>query len=100
MSREVEHVVFFNFGGEISQEQENLLQECIAAMKVIPGLIEISFGKNISPARAQGYTHGLRARLENKDVLPIYASHETHQKFVSVRQPLDKGPVICLDWEL
>jgi hypothetical protein len=53
MSRHVEHVVFFTFG-ELTQEDEDLLTGIVAEMKVIPGVLDISFGKNFSPARAQG----------------------------------------------
>jgi hypothetical protein len=53
MSKQLEHVVFFNLG-ELDQEQENKLQDIIQTMRSIPGVLDLSFDKNISPSRAQG----------------------------------------------
>ena len=101
----VRSIRFFMVKKDITQNQEQELLNQIAVMKTsIPGLLEINFGANISPARSKGYTHALRALLENRDVLPEYAKHEEHVKFVEIMKNVRDGSVewapICLDWEI
>lgn len=44
----------------------------------IPSLRSLEVGENISPARAQGYTHVLHETFDDRDGLAAYASHPAH----------------------
>ena len=65
-------------------------------------MLEASFGPNFTPARANGYTHGLRVLFPDKEALALYATHPAHVAFVHML-PLDTDssadpPVLAVDW--
>ena len=63
----VEHIVLVQLDEPYPSENfEEQLKGLVATFKdQIPGVIEASFGRNISPSRAQGFTHALRVLLES-----------------------------------
>ena len=80
----------------------NDLHAAFMALKFkIDGIQSLSFGQNISPDRAQGFTHAIRVAFNGETNLKAYATHPEHVAFVSML-PLDRegdrAPVAALDW--
>jgi hypothetical protein len=44
----------------------------------VPSLRSLEVGENVSPARAQGYTHVLVETFDDRDGLAAYAGHPDH----------------------
>jgi len=80
----VEHIVFFKLK-PLTEEQFLDIQKSFVALKdLIPGILEISFGKNISQDdAAAGFDHALRVLFVDEASLRAYAPHAAHQAFVS-----------------
>lgn len=79
-----EHMVFFKWNSNMTREQESeLVQELLCFKKLIPGILEVSAGHNITEEidKIQGYTLGLRITFENQQVLKGYAMDSVHQSF-------------------
>ncbi|WP_226035133.1 Dabb family protein [Aquibacillus saliphilus] len=80
-----EHMVFFKFNGSLTQmKEEELLRKLKALKGEIPGIIELTAGRNVTKEkqRGQGYTLGLRVTFEDKKALDKYGPHPAHQNFV------------------
>ncbi|PLS03351.1 Dabb family protein [Neobacillus cucumis] len=80
-----EHMVFFKFKENITPEKEQELLEKLLSFKgVIPGIVELSAGINVTAEeeRKQGYGLGLRVTFDNKESLDQYGPHPAHQDFV------------------
>lgn len=80
-----EHLVFFKFNDSLTPEKELELLEKLKAFKgVIPGIVQLTAGINVTEEkeRIQGYTLGLRVTFEDKDALNEYGPHPAHQDFV------------------
>jgi hypothetical protein len=97
-----EHLVIFKFNDSVTPEKTQDLLEKLQAFKgIIPGIVELSAGVNVTEEieRAQGYTLGLRVTFENKAALDKYGPHPVHQDFV---QSLDGviEDVIVVDYPL
>ena len=56
------------------------VDELVATIKGIPGIISISCNKTFTEKRSKGYSHCLVVRLDSKGALPVYAKHELHLK--------------------
>lgn len=81
----IEHLVFFKFNTNLTPVKEKDLLEKLKFFKdVIPGIVELTAGINVTEEkeRAQGYTLGLRVTFENKNALDTYGPHPVHQEFV------------------
>ncbi|KAK9707600.1 hypothetical protein K7432_010061 [Basidiobolus ranarum] len=96
MTLYLEHVLFLTLQPMSEEAWEDLHQTFMAMKKEVPGIVDLSLGKNISPERAQGCTHALRVLFEDKESLNIYADHPAHVLFKSKLQ--HQSPPICLDW--
>ena len=64
----------------------------------IPGLLETSYGANVSP-RSQGFTHGSVMKFQDKTALDAYSPHPVHQKLLDWLVPLVKVAAE-LDYEI
>eukprot|EP01027_Heterolobosea_sp_BB2_P018047 GEZU01025480.1.p1 GENE.GEZU01025480.1~~GEZU01025480.1.p1 ORF type:complete len:113 (+),score=31.42 GEZU01025480.1:28-339(+) len=79
----VEHIVLFKLRKDITEEQFNdLKKDALELKNKIDGIEAITFGKNITFGRDQGYTHGLRVLFTNYDACKKYGPHPDHQAFV------------------
>ncbi len=97
--RPIEHVVLFKFK-DISADYYASIQQQVRNMKdTMEGILEISFGKTFTTERSKGYTHGLRAKLINREYLPVYAMHDSHLKLVELFNSIRLEPPVALDWE-
>ncbi|HDR3901617.1 TPA: Dabb family protein [Bacillus cereus] len=79
-----EHMVFFKWNQNITRENESeLVKELLCFKELIPGILDISAGHNITEEtdKIQGYTLGLRITFENQQALKDYAVHPVHQSF-------------------
>ena len=79
----------------------NELYKQFMELECISGVLELSFGRNVTLGRCMGYTHALRVKFRCMDDIHTYSVHQLHQAFIK-KLPLDKGdlpPVVCLDWE-
>ena len=56
----VEHIVFFHLENLDAAANQKLISLAKELATVIPGIREIKFGENFSPARAQGFNFALR----------------------------------------
>jgi hypothetical protein len=80
-----EHLVFFKFNDSLSPDkQDELLEKLKAFEGVIPGIVRLTAGINVTEEkdRIQGYTLGLQVTFENKEALNEYGPHPAHQIFV------------------
>ncbi|KAG2387752.1 hypothetical protein C9374_001346 [Naegleria lovaniensis] len=99
MSKTVDHVVFFKLK-EVSEEKEKeLMEELNSLPSKIEGVQTLTFGRNITPERAQGYNYALRATFDSKEIIQKYAIHPEHVKVATKLKELFEAPPICLDWE-
>lgn len=97
-----DHLVVFKFNDRITPEKEKELLDKLKAFKgVIPGIVELTAGINVTEERerVQGCTLGLRVTFENKEALSEYGPHPAHQNFV---QSLDGviEDVIVVDYPI
>jgi len=68
-------------------DKERAAKQIRAFQGRIPGLIESSYGTNISP-RSQGYTHGGTMKFLDASCLKAYFNHPVHQELVAWLIPL------------
>ena len=75
----IHHVVLWSFRGSVLPAER---QAIVAALRgltgTVPSLRSVEVGENISPARAQGYTHVLLETFDDRAGLAAYASHPDH----------------------
>jgi heme-degrading monooxygenase HmoA len=75
----LEHIVWLKpKPGTAAETLDALLDEVRGLVDEVPGIIQISAGRNISD-RAQGCTHGAVITLENAAALEPYLTHPRHQ---------------------
>jgi hypothetical protein len=80
----VEHIVVFKLKAEATPAQEQKLIDMLRGLKAqVPGIVDLTVGKNFTPERGQGYSVGLVVRFQNKDALAVYGPHPDH---VAVKQ--------------
>jgi len=82
------HVFAFRWKPNVSEDQKDrVISEIRQLQGQIPGLLETSVGKNISP-KGQGYELGGVMKFSDKAALDAYGPHPVHQKLVSWLMPL------------
>ena len=59
-------------------ERDAIVAEIRGLREKVPSLRSLEVGENLSPARAQGYTHVLVETFDDRDGLAAYASHPDH----------------------
>jgi stress responsive alpha/beta barrel protein len=84
--------------GVTAAMQERAAKEIRALQGQIPGLLETSYNKNISP-RSQGFTHGGVMKFRDAATLEAYSTHPVHQKLIDWLMPLLKVAAE-LDYEM
>ncbi|KAF0686706.1 Aste57867_21548 [Aphanomyces stellatus] len=86
----VDHVVLFKWKDDAPAETIQEFARAVVALKdKVPGILDLSFGEDFSKtSRAQGFTHMLIVRMENKDTVPFYDAHPEHQKVVALIRPI------------
>jgi Stress responsive A/B Barrel Domain len=93
------HTFLFQWQAGVSaKEIERAAREIRALQGQIPGLLETSYGANISP-RSQGFTHGGVMKFRDAAALEAYFTHPVHEKLVQWLMPLLKVAAE-LDYEM
>ena len=73
------HIVLLQPKTETSSEEMKVaLKQVQALQEMIPGIIDIQAGENVSKNH-QGYTHGFIIRFVDNNHLKAYAPHEAHR---------------------
>jgi len=84
------HTFLFQWQPNVTEEMKGRAAREIHALQgQIPGLLETSYGENISP-RSQRFTHGGVMKFRDKGSLDAYSPHPVHQKLVDWLMPLLK----------
>ncbi|WP_100618038.1 Dabb family protein [Bacillus cereus] len=79
-----EHMVFFKWNQNITRENEReLINELLRFKELIPGILDISAGHNLTEEtdKIQGFTLGLRITFKNQQALKDYDKHPVHKSF-------------------
>ena len=75
----IRHVVLWAFKDSVPlAERDAILAAVRALATTVPSLRSLDVGENVSPARAQGYTHVLLETFDDRPGLAAYASHPDH----------------------
>src|SRR5437868_240189 len=75
----IRHVVLFSFKEGIpATERAAILDALRGLASAAPSVRALEVGENISPARAQGYTHVLLETFDDLAGLQAYATHPAH----------------------
>ena len=84
------HAFLFQWHASVTEAmKERAAQEIRALQGQIPGLLEASYGANVSP-RGQGFTHGGVMKFKDKASLDAYTPHPVHAELVAWLRPLLK----------
>ncbi|WP_308638170.1 Dabb family protein [Paenibacillus silvisoli] len=97
-----EHLVIFKFNATVTPEREQQLVDKLLAFKgAIPGIVDLSAGRNITEEtdNIHGFSLGLRVTFENRDALRAYGPHPAHQDFVKSLDGLLEQ-VIVVDYHI
>jgi len=100
----IRHVVLFKLRPELGPaEVEKIHSDLVALKAVIPGMLNVSFGKDVSPEGLQrGHTHGFTVDFADKAARDAYLPHPDHQKLGGMIVAATQGGVdgiTVLDWE-
>jgi len=80
----IRHVVLWTFKETVSPAERAEIVDAVRALRTkVPSLRSLEVGENVSPARAQGYTHLLVETFDDRDGLAAYASHPDHVPVVA-----------------
>jgi hypothetical protein len=75
----IRHIVLWAFKDSVPQTERDAIVAAVRALgTTAPSLRSLDVGENVSPARAQGYTHVLFETFDDRDALAAYASHPAH----------------------
>jgi len=78
------HIVLFSFKADVSQvERAGILGAIRGLRSDVPALRSLDVGENLSPARAQGYTHVLIETFDDRAGLAEYTAHPAHVPVVA-----------------
>ncbi len=74
------HCVFLRFKAATASSEKNAVFEAIAALKdVIPGIIDVKYGQNVSPEGLNGgFVDGFIVTLESPEARDEYLAHPQH----------------------
>lgn len=76
----IRHCVFLRFKAAMQDAEKQAIYEAIAALKeVIPGMLDVTFGPNVSPEGLNGgYLDGFIVTFEDAVVRDYYLKHPDH----------------------
>lgn len=80
----IRHVILWTFRDSVPPVERAAIMDAVRGLRTkVPSLRTLEVGENISPARAQGYTHLLVETFDDRDGLAAYASHPDHVPVVT-----------------
>jgi len=72
-------VVLWTFKDGVPQAERDAIVAAVRGLRAtVPSLRSLEIGENVSPERAQGYTHVLVETFDDRDGLAAYQSHPVH----------------------
>ena len=75
----IRHIVLWAFKDAVAQAERHAIVDAVRGLRAtVPSLRSLEVGENVSPARAQGYTHLLVETFDDRDGLAAYAGHPDH----------------------
>jgi len=75
----IRHVVLWTFKDGVPPAERVAILTAVRALRTkVSTVRSLEVGENVSPARAQGYTHVLLETFDDRDGLARYASHPDH----------------------
>ena len=75
----IRHVVLWTFNDGVAQAERGAIVDALRDLgSKVPSLRSLEVGENVTPARAQGYTHLLVETFDDLDGLAAYQSHPEH----------------------
>ncbi|HEV2456511.1 MAG TPA: Dabb family protein [Verrucomicrobiae bacterium] len=96
----IEHIVLFRWTEQATPEAiDRTMAELRKLKEKIPGIVEISSGKNFSE-RSKGFTHGLVFRFKDRTALDAYFPHPEHQRVVQTWINPIRADTIIFDFEV
>ncbi|CAN7199565.1 Dabb family protein [Rhizobium rhizogenes] len=74
------HCVFLRLKSAMTQDEKKALFESVAALQqVIPGIIDIKYGPNVSPEGLHGgFVDGFAVTFESVEARDVYLVHPEH----------------------
>lgn len=95
----IEHIVLFEMKPGIdAQKEEELIQRLLALKDKIPGIVDITAGKDFS-GRGGAYSIGLVVRMKDRETLQAYGPHPAHQEVVRFVEEVCASRVV-IDYEI
>ncbi|PPJ47477.1 stress responsive protein [Rhizobium sp. KAs_5_22] len=76
----IQHCVFLRFKAATQEAEKQAIYDSIAALKdVVPGMLDVKFGPNVSPEGLNGgYLDGFIITFEDAMVRDYYLKHPDH----------------------
>ena len=76
----IQHCVFLRLKASTTADQKQAIYDAIAALKdVVPGILDIKFGQNVSPEGLNGgFLDGFIVTLESIEARDAYLTHPQH----------------------
>lgn len=76
----IRHCVFLRFKAAMQDAEKQAIYEAIVALKeVVPGMVDVTFGPNVSPEGLNGgYLDGFIVTFEDAVVRDYYLKHPDH----------------------
>ncbi|MCM2477782.1 Dabb family protein [Rhizobium sp. CG5] len=76
----IRHCVFLRFKAAMQDAEKQSIYEAIVALKeVVPGMVDVTFGPNVSPEGLNGgYLDGFIVTFEDAVVRDYYLKHPDH----------------------
>ena len=79
----IEHIVLFKMKQGVTEQQRTEFIEALKALRHnVPGILELTAGRNLNEERSQGYEIALLVRFGDKNSLDAYGPHPAHQDVV------------------
>ena len=94
------HIVLFSFKDDVAIDERHAILDALRGLRAtVPSLRSLEVGLNVSPARAQGYTHVLSETFDDQAGLAAYAAHPAHLP-VAARLRDAAAQLLAVDLEL
>lgn len=76
----IRHIVLLRFRPDVTADQRNVIYADLAALKsVIPGLLALSYGSNVSPeGKDRGFSEGFSMDFVDEAARDAYLVHPDH----------------------
>jgi len=80
----IRHVVLWTFKDSVPPAERDAILAAIRALRTtVPLMRSLEVGENVSPARAQGYTHLLVEAFDDRATLAAYQTDPDHVPVVA-----------------